>query len=68
MITFFAACAATIWVNLSPYPWNAHDKKTYKRAQYVCGNDYRYKREFPCVKSFTKTDERDYQVICGRGR
>lgn len=59
-----AICAATIWINLTKDPWNAHDKKIYKRAVQVCGTDVRYK-DSPCVAKFIKKPERTYNVLCG---
>ena len=65
MITTYLLCAATVLVNLTSDPWNSHDKKIYERAKYVCANDYRYKDEFPCIKSLTKYPDQHYSVICG---
>ncbi len=56
-------CSATIWINLTLEPWNNHDRKVYKRAVFVCGNDPRY-ADTPCVGSLTKTEPKTYQVIC----
>mgnify|MGYP000097249764 CR=1 FL=1 len=58
-------CAATIWINMTNLDWNDHDKKVYKRAVLVCGTDVRYSNT-PCVKTFTKTNELSFQVLCGR--
>lgn len=58
-------CAAIILINLSFLPWDEKDLKIINRAMYVCANDERYKKEFPCVKSVTKHPEQHYGVICG---
>jgi len=58
-------CAATILINLSSEPWDSKDSKIFKRAKYVCSNDFRYKNDTPCLKSFTKKDDMVYNCICG---
>ena len=55
-------CAATIWINLTNSSWNDHDKKIYKRAKFVCENQY---KNTPCVKKFIKSGKKMYRVICG---
>jgi len=66
MVTLTTAlfCAATIFINTSGFDWNENDQKAINRATYVCGNDDRYEK-FRCTKSFTKTEERVFRVICG---
>ncbi len=66
MITLTATilCSASFFLNTSGIPWNDHDKKILKRAEFVCGNDARY-TENPCVHTFTKTEAQVYRVICG---
>jgi hypothetical protein len=55
-------CAATLWINLTNFEWNTHDKKIYNRAKSVCV--FKYKSN-PCIKKFIKSDKRTYRVICG---
>lgn len=57
-------CTATVWLNLTAFPWNNHDFKTFHNVQSRCSTDPRY-IETPCVKSFTKSYEQGYRVICG---
>ena len=59
-------CAATIWTNLTGFAWNQHDFKTFHNVQIRCSTDKRYKVDTPCVKTFTKSYEQGYRVICGR--
>lgn len=58
-------CIASLWTNLTALPWNNHDFKTYHNVQQRCANDPRYKNDTPCVKTFTKTYEQGYRVVCG---
>lgn len=58
-------CIASIWTNLTAFPWNKHDFKTYHNVQHRCATDKRYKSDTPCVKTFTKSYEQGYRVICG---
>lgn len=55
-------CAATIWINLTNFDWNDHDKKIYKRARDVCYTKY---KDNPCVKKFIKSGKKSYRVLCG---
>ena len=65
MILLKIACSAVMLINLTNDPWNAKDQKIIDRATYVCSTDYRYKDEFPCLKSLTKKPDQHYQAICG---
>jgi hypothetical protein len=60
-------CAATIWVNMTTFPWNDNDKKAYNRAVYVCSSDEQYS-ETPCLARFVKKGERDYNAFCGEAK
>jgi len=57
-------CLAAVLINISGFDWDKHDKKIFKRAEYVCANDKRYE-DTPCVRKFIKKEERVYNVICG---
>ena len=58
MILF--VCAATIMINMTDLPWNAHDQKIKKSATKTC--KVRYK---DCLKRLIKKGPRNYWAICG---
>ena len=44
------------------YGWDSYDQETLQMAKIRCGEKY---PSSPCVKVFTKTGKRSYQVVCG---
>jgi hypothetical protein len=54
-------CKLTIFINLTIYPWNIHDFKTYLSIKDKCSEKY---KDTQCLSKFTKYKEKDYHAIC----
>ena len=57
-----AICAATIWINLTSFDWNDHDKKIYNKIKRRCETLY---KDAPCLSRFVKSGKQMYRVYCG---
>jgi hypothetical protein len=57
-------CIFTMMINLTTFPWNAHDIKTKERVKERCATDPLYK-DTPCLARFIKKGKLNYHAICG---
>jgi len=56
-------CAAVVFINLTSFPINEHDKKTLESAKQHCPKVY---KNSPCLKKFVKVGKQDYRALCGK--
>lgn len=56
-------CPQTILINSSGFNWNSDDRVVYNSSLVRCGVIF---PTYDCVKVFIKTEERNYNVICGK--